>query len=169
MKKVFLMFVMMALPFAMQAQTKFHDVEANEAKGAVKMMTQSVMGNNIVVNFSKEGKMERQGLSDVVYDADGYIQSAKMEAQGMQLAVSFKWENGRLLSQTANVMGQEMVTTYTYNEQGAPASNVINMGGQEMTSTYTDYKYDDHGNWISRKTSIMGQDIEQTRTLEYYE
>jgi hypothetical protein len=45
----------------------------------------------------------------------------------------------------------------------------MNMGGQEMVSPYTDYKYDDHGNWISRKTSMMGRDMEQTRTIEYYE
>ena len=39
MKKVFMLLAMMAMPFAMQAQTKFHDAEANEAKGAVKSLT----------------------------------------------------------------------------------------------------------------------------------
>jgi hypothetical protein len=34
---------------------------------------------------------------------------------------------------------------------------------------YTDKKYDEKGNWISRKTSMMGQKMEQTRTIEYYE
>ena len=29
MKKIMMMIAMLALPFAMQAQTKFHDVEAN--------------------------------------------------------------------------------------------------------------------------------------------
>jgi hypothetical protein len=45
----------------------------------------------------------------------------------------------------------------------------MDMGGQEMSIPYTDYKYDDHGNWISRKVSMMGQEMEQTRTIEYYE
>ena len=31
-----MMLAMLALPFAAQAQTKFHDVEANEATGPVK-------------------------------------------------------------------------------------------------------------------------------------
>ena len=31
-----MMVAMLAVSFAMQAQTKFHDVELNEAKGAVK-------------------------------------------------------------------------------------------------------------------------------------
>ena len=45
----------------------------------------------------------------------------------------------------------------------------MDMGGQQMNAEYKDVKYDDHGNWISRKTSMMGQEIEQTRTIEYYE
>ena len=36
MKKLMMMVAMLAVSFAMQAQTKFHDVELNEAKGAVK-------------------------------------------------------------------------------------------------------------------------------------
>jgi hypothetical protein len=45
----------------------------------------------------------------------------------------------------------------------------MDMGGQEMETPYTDYKYDAKGNWISRKSSMMGQEMEQTRTIEYYE
>jgi len=33
---------------------------------------------------------------------------------------------------------------------------------------YEQKKYDDKGNWISRKTSVMGQNIETPRTIEYY-
>jgi hypothetical protein len=43
------------------------------------------------------------------------------------------------------------------------------MGGNEMESAFTDYKFDEKGNWISRKTSMMGQEIEMTRTITYYE
>lgn len=45
----------------------------------------------------------------------------------------------------------------------------MDMDGQEMNMPYTDYKYDDHGNWISRKSSMMGREMEQTRKIEYYE
>ena len=44
----------------------------------------------------------------------------------------------------------------------------MDMDGQEMNMPYTDYKYDDHGNWISRKSSMMGREMEQTRKIEYY-
>ena len=37
------------------------------------------------------------------------------------------------------------------------------------TMTKADYKFDDKGNWISRKGSMMGQEMEQTRKIEYYE
>ena len=52
MKKVFMLMALLALPFAMQAQTKFHDVEANDAKGAVKSIKTQMMGRDIVINFT---------------------------------------------------------------------------------------------------------------------
>ena len=168
MKKVFMLMALLALPFAMQAQTKFHDVEANEATGPVKSIKQAMMGRDIVITFTEDGKMQREGMSDAKYDADGYIQSAKMSFQGQEITVTYKWENGRVKSQTMNIMGQEMTSTRTYNEKGAPASESMNFGGQEMVNPYTDYQYDDHGNWISRKGSMMGQEMVQTRTIEYY-
>ena len=169
MKQVMMMLALLAIPFAMQAQTKFHDVEANEAKGPVKSMIVNVMGRAQTINFTKEGKMEREGMTDAVYDAEGFLQSAKMSFQGQSFTISYKWENGRVVSQSMEVMGNQVTTKRTYNEQGAPASESMNMGGQEMSTPYTDYKYDDHGNWISRKASMMGQEMEQTRTIEYYE
>ena len=47
MKKVFMMMALLALPFAMQAQTKFHDVEANDATGAVKSIKSQMMGREM--------------------------------------------------------------------------------------------------------------------------
>ena len=163
-----MMMALLALPFAMQAQTKFHDPEVNDATGPVKCIKSEMMGMDIVINFSEDGKMQREGMSEAQYDADGYLQSAKMSFQGQEFTVTYKWENGKLKSQSMNIMGQEMTTTRTYNEKGAPATETMNMGGQEMTSPFTDYQYDDHGNWISRKGSMMGQEMTQTRTIEYY-
>ncbi len=159
---------LLALPFAMQAQTKFHDVEANDATGAVKSIKSQMMGRDIVITFTQDGKMQREGMSDAKYDANGYLQSAKMSFQGQDITVTYKWENGRIKSQTMNMMGQDVTTTRTYNEKGAPASESMNFGGQEMVNPYTDYQYDDHGNWISRKGSMMGREMTQTRTIEYY-
>ncbi len=169
-KAVMMMLALLALPLAMQAQTKFHDVEANEATGPVKSIETSVMGMAQVTKFTPEGKMEREGMSDVVYDADGYLQSAKMSFQGNEMAFSYKWENGKIVSQTMDMGGGQAFTiTRTYNEKGAPAADSFDMGGQVMENPYTDYKYDERGNWISRKTNMMGQEMEQTRTITYYE
>lgn len=169
MKKLFMMIAMLALPFAMQAQTKFHDAEINEAQGAVKKITQNMMGREQVTTFGQDGKMQREGMSDPVYDANGYLQSAKMSMRGQETAITFKWQDGKLVSQSMNMMGNDVTTVYSYNDKGAIVSQSMNFGGQEMKMEYTDIKYDAKGNWISRKTSMMGQEMEQTRTIEYYE
>jgi hypothetical protein len=170
MKKVFMMMALLAIPFAMMGQTKFHDVEFNEANGPVKKIVSSTMGREQVINFTKEGKMEREGLTNAVYDANGFLQSATMTMmQGQAVDVKYKWENGRVVSQSMSMMGRDMTTKRTYNDKGAVAAESMDMGGQEMNIPYTEYKYDDHGNWISRKTSMMGQEMVQTRTIEYYE
>ena len=164
-----MMMAMLAVSFAVQAQSKFHDVEANEATGPVKSISTNMMGRDIVVNFSKEGKMQGESVSDAVYDAEGYVQSAKRSMMGQSVLVKYKWENGRVVSQSMNMMGRDVVMKYTYNDKGAIAAQVMDMGGQEMNMPYTDYKYDDRGNWISRKTSMMGREMVQTRKIEYYE
>lgn len=169
MKKFILMFALLALPFAMQAQTVFHDVEASEAHGAVKKISQDMMGRQQVTTFGQDGKMQRDGMSDPVYDANGYLQSAKMSMRGQETTITFKWQDGKLVSQSMSMMGNDITTTFTYNDKGAVASQTMNFGGQEMKMEYTDIKYDAKGNWISRKTSMMGQEMEQTRTIEYYE
>lgn len=171
MKKVLMMLALMAIPFAMQGQTKFHDVEANEAMGAVKKISQNVMGHDQVTTFTQEGKMQREGLTNAVYDANGYLQSATMTMmQGQAVDMKYTWKDGKIVSQSINMMGRDMVTKRTYNDKGAVAEESMDMGGgREMKIPYTDYKYDAKGNWISRKTNMMGQDIEQTRTIEYYE
>ncbi len=169
MKKVLMMLALMAIPFGLNAQTKFHDVEANEAQGAVKKISQNMMGHEQVTNFTQDGKMQREGVTDAVYDANGFLQSMKMSFQGNEVTIKYTWKDGKLASQSMDMMGNPMTFTFTYNDKGAVASQSMDMGGQEMKMEYTDYKYDAKGNWISRKTKMMGQDMEQTRTIEYYE
>lgn len=169
MKKVMMMIAMLAVSFAMQAQTKFHDVELNEATGPVKKMIVRAMGPEQTVSFTKEGKMEREGMSETVYDENGFLQMAKMSVMGQEITVKYKWENGRVVGQSMNMMGRDVVVKRTYNEKGAPSADTMDMDGQEMSTPYTDYKYDDHGNWISRKVSMMGQEMEQVREIEYYD
>ena len=169
MKKVMMMLAALAVSFTVQAQTKFHDVELNEATGPVKSITINMMGQDIVTTFNKDGKMEGGSFSDPVYDANGYLLSAKRSMMGQSIEVKYKWENGRVVSQTMNMMGNDMVMKIVYNDKGNIEAQVMDQGGQEMRIPNTDYKYDDRGNWISRKTSMMGQEMETTRKIEYYE
>lgn len=163
-----MMIALMAVGFAAQAQTKFHDVELNEAQGPVKSIKQSLMGRDQNVTFTEDGKMQQEGMTDQKYDADGYMQSSKMNAQGMDVEVTYKWENGRMVCQSMNIMGQSTSVKHKYNEKGVVVETSMDLGGQEMKVVYSDIKYDDHGNWISRKSVVMGQNMEQTRTIEYY-
>ena len=166
MKKAFMMLVLLVIPFAMQAQTKFHDVEANDAKGAVKSITVSMMGQTQKRTFTQDGKEEN--LKNAVYDENGYLQSAEMEVQGMSMKITYKWENGKIKTQTSNVMGQDMPENFVYNDKGEIVKQSMSMMGNDMTIEYSDYKYDDKGNWISRKTSVRDREMETPRTIEYY-
>lgn len=166
MKKVLMTMAMLAVAFAMQAQTKFHDALANEAKGNVKSITVSMMGRENTVNFSEDGKMTN--LTDAKYDENGYLLSAKMDMMGQSTAVKFEWENGRVKSQSMEMMGNQVKTVYTYDENGVITKSTIDMGGQMMEMPYSDIKLDDQGNWISRKASMMGQEMTFTRTIVYY-
>ena len=164
-----MMIAMLALPFAMQAQTKYHDVEANGAKGPVKSISTSMMGMTRTVEFTEDGQMKSSEISNVVYDENGFLQSATVSMQGQSTDVKYTWEDGRVKSQTINMMGQEIKTISNYDENGVVTSETIDMGGQTMESPYTDYEFDDHGNWISRKASMMGQEMVTTRTITYYQ
>lgn len=166
MKRLFMMLAIVALPFAIQAQTKYHDVEANDAKGPVKSITTSMMGQTQTHTFTQDGKEET--LKNAVYDENGYLKSTEMEMQGMALKVTFKWENGRIVTQTTSAQGQEMPMNFVYNDKGEIVKQTMNMMGNEMVIEFSDYKYDDKGNWISRKTSVMGNTMETPRTIEYY-
>ena len=99
-----MMIAMLALPFAMQAQTKFHDVEANGAKGPVKSISTSMMGMTRTIEFTEDGQMKSSEISNVVYDENGYLQSATMSMQGQSTDVKYTWEDGRVKSQTTTKM-----------------------------------------------------------------
>ncbi len=160
MKKILMMVAMLAVSFAMLAQTMYHDVELNEAKGAVKCIKSSGMGPDIVIRFTLDGKMRQKGMSDAKYDANGYLQSAKMPTG----EIKYTWENGRVGSQTIN----DIEFKITYNDDGTPKTLLTDAGEQEYGVTYTNYELDEKGNWVRRTCEVMGQTKEQTRSIEYY-
>ena len=74
MKKIFMMIAALAMTAAMQAQTKFHDVEANEAKGPVKSISMNMMGNPINFDFTEDGKSKMAtDENNVKYNLIGVI------------------------------------------------------------------------------------------------
>ena len=91
-----------------------------------------------------------------------------MNIQGQSTPVKFLWENGRLQGQVINVMGNDLKIINKYDVKGVITGTSIDLGGNVMDSPYSDIKLDDHGNWISRKASMMGQEMENTRTIVYY-
>ena len=131
-----MMIAALAMTAAMQAQSKFHDVEANEAKGPVKTMTMDMMGNTRTTNFTQDGKMESAEMTDAVYDANGYLQSAKMNIQGQSVPLKFLWENGVLKGQVIEMMGQEIKTTYNYDGFGRLTEVIDNNGAVISTNSY---------------------------------
>ena len=169
MKKLTMILAALVMTVAMQAQTKFHDVEVNDAKGNVKSISMSVMGMQQVIEFSQDGKMSQEGMSNAKYDENGYMLSATMSMMGQTADVKFAWENGKLKSQTIVAGGQEIVQTQIWGEDGQLKAQKMNVMGQEVEVPFSDYKFDAKGNWISRKTSMMGQEMEVTRTITYYE
>ncbi len=169
MKKLSMIIAMLFLTMAMQAQTKFHDVEANDAKGNVKTISMNVMGMEQIINFTEDGKMQQEGFSDAKYDENGYLLSASMTMMGQTANVKFTWEDGKLISQTINGGGQELTQTLVWDENGLLKAEKMSVMGQDVEVPFSDYKFDDKGNWISRKSSMMGQEMEVTRTITYYE
>ena len=91
MKKVMMMIALMAVPFALMAQTKFHDVELNDATGPVKSIVSDVMGRSQTVTFTQDGKMTREGMSNAKYDDNGYLKSATMSMMASRMMTMMRF------------------------------------------------------------------------------
>ena len=45
----------------------------------------------------------------------------------------------------------------------------MEMMGQNVEMPFSDYKFDNKGNWVSSMTFMMGQEMEMTRSITYYD
>ena len=161
----------------------YHDIEANDATGPVKSITtlpenwKGGIAASSVTLFSLDGKMHDEENIDTKYDANGYLQSFKRTVEQGQAIISYKWENGKLVSWTYSDENQltDLKCTYTYNESGTLASqSIIYVFGdqkKEEITSFTHYKYDERGNWISRWVSprIKNDGYLEYRIIDYYE
>ena len=148
---------------------RFHDVELNEAKGAVKRIKRSSDGH--VINFTKDGKMSQRGLKNAKYDSHGFLQSVKIQ----MISFIYKWENGRLVGYNWNADGDNLIGSeekITYNEDGtikATSSTPVTGRSKIDYTYYSNYKFDERGNWISRTYELDNETHVEARTIEYYE
>ncbi len=167
MKKILSVVAMLAVAISLQAQTTYHDREINQVKGPVKSVSVKSIPKRIVITFTPEGKVGGERFSNPVYDANGYMQSVFVGKKG-NTKVTYEWENGRLKSQTATKKNKTTKTTFVYDENGNVTSEIIEHDGQELVYDYYDFEFDSHGNWLVRKTKIMGIETKYTRSIEYY-
>ena len=163
-------FALLAVAGSGMAQKKYHDLEVNEVKGPVKSVTIKNWGKPIVTYISPEGKMECEKMSDAVYDENGYLQSIVTQIGGKRTITNttFIWENGRVKTQIATRKNKKVITNNVYDERGILVRQIIETDGVETIHDYYDIQLDDHGNWISRTTKVMGLEVRYPRTIEYY-
>ncbi len=169
MNKILITIALLAAACCGQAQTRFHDLEANEVNGPVKAIIIKNWGKPFITYFSPEGKMESEKLSDAIYDENGYLQSIVSQVGGKRTIThtTFIWENGRIKTQIATRKNKKVVTTNEYDDKGILVRQIIDTDGHQVEYEYYDIKFDDHGNWISRSTKVAGIEIRYPRTIEY--
>ena len=168
-----MMFAMNVLPFALHAQMKFHDVEVNNAWGSVKSIETTSMGKTSSITFSKDGKMQSDEMREASYDANGFLESAIMEVGGSTLVMSYQWADGQIKTITTTIPEMKKIPPITtkreYNETGSMLiSESTESMGVVVRITYSDYVFDSHGNWISRKSTVDGNTSDETRKITYY-
>ena len=76
-----------------------------------------MMGMPRNTEFSEDGKMKQEGLTDAKYDENGYLQEATMSVMGQEVETPFtdyKFDDkGNWISRKTSMMGQEMEMTRT--------------------------------------------------------
>ena len=171
MNRILTTLAVLAVVLCTQAQTTFHDRELNDVKGPVKSITIMHWNKPVVTNFSPEGKMQCDAMGEPTYDENGYMISIVSQLKGAKGTVTtFKWENGRVVSQTDTTKkGKTLTTTHYFDDRGLIVKDVIVKGNQTVEYDYYDYELDSHGNWISRSFKLMGMEAKHPRTIEYYE
>lgn len=165
-----MMLALLVIPFAVQAQKRFHDVEIYDAKGPVSAISFNILFGD-KTKFSKNGKL--MDIKNAVYDANGYLQYYEYEKNRMLVKVTNEWKNGKLKKQITEWWGREGKTVhetanYYYNKKGEIVKVETISNGVNATVEYSNYKYDSHGNWVRRTVSAMNAQMEQERIIEYY-
>ena len=154
-------------------QVRYHDVEYHEAKGKVKSITYSPGPDETeasISEFTIDGK--EKDLTGVQYDSNGYRVSEKYtpDEDGSITTAKIMWKDGRVFKAIASDKEMTYTLNYIYNAKGELIERSLSIGDTKsgFKYQYSDYKYDDRGNWISRKIVFMEEQWTETRTIVYY-
>ena len=139
-----------------------------DLKGNVRKYTYE----NKTREFDQNGKALTSGNEQIVYDSRGRIAEIKVGIDGFGGGNKYEYDsNGRVgMERTVlYLLGSEVESRSQmfYNSRGEMIKCIITDSRDKGQSVvlYSNYVYDSHGNWISRKKD--GSVIE-SRTIEYY-
>lgn len=152
---------------------QYHDAELDELKGHVKSYTMSNGDGSSTVNFTEEGKYDRDDISNVVYNKKGYLVSCTIDYMGAPCSFTVTYNSKNQPFKQVLSIGEGNITQeYTYNSDGTVKTEKISMTAPEMSQTYTiTYSYepfDSHGNWTRRIATVGNQSETQTRVITYW-
>lgn len=163
-------------------------LSAFDLKGNVKMcLEKNEMGESRKLEFDNMGKLIKcdgnpaQNIySKMKFDDNGRLVSAVREEYYSIIETTYEYDSktGHLIKQKDVDPEGQMVTTYTYDENGfvtkkQEVGEFTEMGAEEpmklnRTSIYTYPAIDAQGNWTKRQVESEGAMITEVRSISYF-
>lgn len=172
--KTYLLSAMVMLSASAWAQ-KYHDAASFQLNGNPKEVKVNEDGKITTMTFDADGKAHAEGLSNPVYNTNGYMTSCDMSLKGVQGKRTMVYNaKGQLSRMTIDISGTPMTTDFTFNADGTvkEATTSVKIPMLNMTKktkmTFTYEAVDSHGNWTKRTGKVMGKKTKQTRTITYW-
>lgn len=163
-------------------------LSAFDLKGNVKMcLEKNEMGESRKLEFDNMGKLIKCDgnpaeniYSKMKFDDNGRLISAVREENYSIIETTYEYDSktGHLIKQKDVDPEGQMVTTYTYDENGfvtkkQEVGEFTEMGAEEpmklnRTSIYTYPAIDAQGNWTKRQVESEGAMITEVRSISYF-
>lgn len=144
---------------------EFHASALWDANGKVKEIkytsTKDVLLRSKKMKFNKDGKLKNSFL---VYNAEGWPIGMGFDAGVMSINAEFTFNGDNLRTITMTITNKDKIRRYevnydySINRMDSKAVDVTYGNGDEAGKIYSyqfsDYKYDDNGNWVSRRVNV---------------
>lgn len=153
-----------------QSSKSFNDIATFDLKGNVK----KCISDSRTYEFAKNGKYRPHENEEVEYNEKGRIFSI---TQGTRRFERYEYDSYGRIEEKFLILSfalEESIYDFKiqYNSKGnVVKENIYDLASGNLTNTfsYSDYQYDSHGNWVSRKRTPSNGKIEtETRSIEYY-